>query len=161
MSLLPFVFRDMIRPLRMLENHMKLTEELFHPFSTPIAFRNQRRPAIEFEIEQNDSSIVQDKEKFQVKLNVKNFAPQEITVKTLDGNCVQIEGKHEQHEDDKGYISRQFIRKFVLPEGHDLKDVVSSLSSDGTLTVTAPKKVIPEEQEKIIEVIHEKSENDK
>lgn len=138
-----------------------MTEELFHPFSTPVAFRNRRKPMVEFEIEQNDSAIVQDKEKFQVKLNVKNFAPQEITVKTLDGNCVQIEGKHEEREDDKGYISRQFVRKFILPEGHDLKDVVSSLSSDGTLTVTAPRKVIPEEQERVIPVIHEKSETEK
>lgn len=160
MSLLPYVFRDMIRPLRMLENQVRLAEEMFHPFATPIVVRNQRRPGVELEIDQNDT-IIQDKEKFQVKLNVRNFAPQEITVKTLDSNCVQIEGKHEEHEDGKGYISRQFIRKFVLPEGHDLKEVVSSLSSDGTLTVTAPRKAKPEEEEKIIPVVHQTSENEK
>lgn len=156
MSLLPFVFRDMIRPLRMLENHLRLTEELFHPFSTPIVFKNQRSD-VEFR-QQDATAVIQDKDKFQVKLNVKHFSPQEITVKTLDGNCVQIEGKHEEHEPNKGFISRQFMRRFVLPEGHDLKDVVSSLSSDGTLTVTAPRKVLHGEEERVIPVVHENAE---
>jgi len=81
------------------------------------------------------------KDGFQVSMDVEHFAPNEISVKTVD-NTVIIEGKHEEREDDHGSISRQFIRKYTLPKGFDPNDVVSSLSSDGILTVKAdlPKK---------------------
>lgn len=74
---------------------------------------------------------------FQVCMDVQEFAPNEITVKTIDNNIV-VEAKHEEREDDHGYISRQFTRRYTLPEGYNIKDVVSKLSSDGILTVQAP-----------------------
>lgn len=111
-----------------------------------------RRNLPEIEADEN-TAVVQDKDKFQVRLDLQNFKPEEITVKTKDGNCIEIEGKQER-KDENGFVSRQFVRRFVLPKGHDLKDVVSSLSSDGTLTVTAPKKVLPEEQERVIPIKH-------
>jgi len=83
-----------------------------------------------------DSQIV-GKDAFQVCMDVQEFAPNEITVKTVDNNIV-VEAKHEEREDDHGYISRQFTRRYTLPEGYNIKDVVSKLSSDGILTVQAP-----------------------
>lgn len=76
----------------------------------------------------------------QVILDVQQFSPDEITVKTVD-NYVIVEAKHEERQDEHGYISRHFIRRYVLPPSHDLVNVTSTLSSDGVLTVTAPKKV--------------------
>lgn len=38
------------------------------------------------------------------------------------------------------FISRQFTRKYQLPAGSNANDVQSSLSSDGVLTITAPRK---------------------
>ncbi|XP_030752688.1 protein lethal(2)essential for life isoform X2 [Sitophilus oryzae] len=76
---------------------------------------------------------------FEVILDVQQFAPEEITVKT-SGNSIVVEGKHEEKQDEHGYISRHFVRRYVLPAENDIEDVVSSLSSDGILTVTAPKK---------------------
>jgi hypothetical protein len=76
----------------------------------------------------------------QVILDVQQFAPNEITVKTLD-NTVIVEGKHEEKQDEHGYVSRHFVRRYVLPSDIEVNDIVSSLSSDGVLTVTAPKKV--------------------
>lgn len=38
------------------------------------------------------------------------------------------------------FISRQFTRKYQLPAGSNPNDVQSSLSSDGVLTITAPRK---------------------
>ncbi|KAI4471134.1 heat shock protein hsp-12.2-related [Holotrichia oblita] len=153
MSLLPLIFRDMMqmsRPLRMLENHLRLTEEMLKPFVAP-AIRVRWLPALEHQ--EQKENIIQDKEKFMIKLDVQDFAPEEITVKTLDGNTIQIEAKHEKKEED-GFISKQLIRKFVLSKDHDLKDVISSLSSDGILTVTAPKKAIPNSEETIIKINH-------
>lgn len=78
-------------------------------------------------------------------LDVQQFSPDEISVKTVD-NQVVVEAKHEEKQDEHGYISRHFIRRYVLPPSHDLVNVASTLSSDGVLTITAPKKVRSIEQ---------------
>ncbi|XP_055841250.1 heat shock protein 27-like [Episyrphus balteatus] len=77
------------------------------------------------------------KDGFQVCMDVSQFKPNELTVKTV-GNNVVVEGKHEEREDDHGFISRQFVRKYTLPKGYDAKDVISTVSTDGVLTVKAP-----------------------
>ncbi|XP_001663490.2 protein lethal(2)essential for life [Aedes aegypti] len=82
-------------------------------------------------------------DKLQINLDVQQFAPEEISVKATD-NSIIVEGKHEEKQDEHGYISRHFVRRYMLPEGHDANQVVSSLSSDGILTVSAPKKALPE-----------------
>ena len=99
------------------------------------------------------SKIQQDKDKFQVIVDVQQFAPNEITVKTID-NSIIVEGKHEEKKDEHGFISRQFVRRYVLPEGHDIGNVQSSLSSDGVLTITAPTLALPAPGEKIIPIKH-------
>jgi len=88
-----------------------------------------------------DSSAVSKttigKDGFQVSVDVQQFAPNEITVKTVD-NTIVVEAKHEERQDEHGYISRQFTRRYALPKGFNIKDVVTQLSSDGILTVKAP-----------------------
>lgn len=83
------------------------------------------------------------KDGFQVNLDVKNFAPNEISVKTVD-NSIIIEGKHEERKDEHGFISRQFTRRYDLPKNCNVKDVASALSSDGVLTIKAPPLPKPE-----------------
>ncbi|EDW70545.1 heat shock protein 26 [Drosophila virilis] len=78
------------------------------------------------------------KDGFQVCMDVTQFAPSELNVKVVD-NSIVVEGKHEEREDDHGYISRHFVRRYALPQGYDGDKVVSSLSSDGVLTVSVPK----------------------
>merc|ERR1712088_565898 len=43
-------------------------------------------------------------------------------------------------EDDSKMVSRSFSRKYTLPKDAKAEDVVSNLSSDGVLVITAPKK---------------------
>ncbi|CAG0897988.1 unnamed protein product, partial [Darwinula stevensoni] len=74
----------------------------------------------------------------QVNLDVQQFAPEEISVKTVE-NFVVIEAKHEEKRDEHGFISRHFQRRYLLPENVRPEDIQSSLSYDGVLTVTAPK----------------------
>ena len=57
------------------------------------------------------------------------------------GNDVIVEAKHEERQDEHGFVSRHFVRRYVLPPSHDVINITSSLSSDGVLTITAPKKV--------------------
>ncbi|KAJ6640735.1 Heat shock protein 27 [Pseudolycoriella hygida] len=80
------------------------------------------------------------KDGFQVCLDVQQFAPNEISVKTVDNDIV-VEANHEERQDEHGYISRQFKRRYTLPKGFDIKDVATQLSSDGVLTIKAPPKV--------------------
>jgi crystallin alpha B len=85
------------------------------------------------------STLNVEDDKFQVILDVQQFAPNEITVKTTDKYII-VEGKHEEKADEHGYISRQFTRRYQLPPGSNPNDVQSSLSSDGVLTITSPRK---------------------
>nr|QER78230.1 small heat shock protein Hsp20.3 [Sitodiplosis mosellana] len=77
------------------------------------------------------------KDGFQVCVDVQHFLPKEIEVKT-ENNTVIVHAKHEEKEDDHGYISREFTRRYTLPQEFKIEDVTSTLSSDGILTITAP-----------------------
>uniref|UniRef100_A0A2K5F147 Heat shock protein beta-1 n=1 Tax=Aotus nancymaae TaxID=37293 RepID=A0A2K5F147_AOTNA len=83
------------------------------------------------------SEIRHTADRWRVSLDVNHFAPEELTVKTKDG-VVEITGKNEERQDEHGFISRCFTRKYTLPPGVDPTQVSSSLSPEGTLTVEAP-----------------------
>lgn len=82
-----------------------------------------------------------DGDKFQVLLDVNQFTPDELTVKTVDQSIV-VHGKHQEKVDEHGLISREFTRRYVLPDGIEPEAIVSSLSHDGILTIEAPKKAL-------------------
>jgi crystallin alpha B len=86
------------------------------------------------------SEVTNDQSVFSVKLDVAHFEPHEITVKSLEGGTIIIEGRHEEKPDEHGYISRQFSRKYLLPADVEVDKISSSLTTDGVLTVTAPKR---------------------
>jgi len=75
-----------------------------------------------------------------VSLDVKEYKPEEITVKNVE-NVITVEGKHEEKQDEHGYISRHFVRRYVLPKDVDIDHCKVSLSSDGVLNLHVPKKV--------------------
>uniref|UniRef100_A0A182WJV5 SHSP domain-containing protein n=1 Tax=Anopheles minimus TaxID=112268 RepID=A0A182WJV5_9DIPT len=91
------------------------------------------------------SAVNVTNDKFQINLDVQQFSPEEISVKYVD-NSVVVEGKHEEKQDEHGYISRHFVRRYMLPTGHNESEIVSSLSSDGILTITCPKKEIEQKK---------------
>lgn len=154
MSLLPFLvsdpFVELSRPSRILDQHFGLgldSDDLLTPLTLPRDIRallrtpsGYYRPWRASGAQQDVGSTVSfDKDKFQVNLDVQQFAPEEITVKASGENTITVEGKHEEKQDEHGFISRHFVRKYILPKGHDINHVQSSLSSDGVLTITAPK----------------------
>ncbi|KAF8796327.1 alpha-crystallin B chain-like [Argiope bruennichi] len=102
------------------------------------------------------SDVKNEPDKFKVMLNVSQFKPNEIDIKTVDNNIV-IHGKHEEKTDEHGFISREFTRRYMLPEGTDPKTVKSSLSANGILTIEAPKKAVepPPSNERIVPITME------
>lgn len=101
-----------------------------------------------------DVQVLVDKDKFQVNVDVQQFAPNEITVKATGDDTIIVEGIHEERPDDHGFVSRRFMRRYVLPRGHDLNEVVSNLSSDGVLTVTVPRSGQSGLEHKTIPITH-------
>lgn len=74
----------------------------------------------------------------EVNLNVEHFKPDEIEV-TAEKGFVIVHGKHEERKDDQGYVSREFTRRYSLPDCCSAEHIVSSLSTDGVLKVKALK----------------------
>ncbi|XP_065283239.1 alpha-crystallin A chain-like [Dermacentor albipictus] len=85
------------------------------------------------------SELRNEPDSFQVMLDVSHFSPEEITVKTVD-RCISVSARHEERMDEHGFVSREFTRRYVLPEDTLPEQVSSTLSPDGVLTITAPKK---------------------
>lgn len=94
---------------------------------------------------------VTNKDGFHVNVDVKDFTPNEISVKTVD-NTIVVEGKHEERQDKSGFISRQFTRRYTIPDGYNVKDVISQLSVDGILTLKAPPRAIEDSNVRTINI---------
>lgn len=173
MSLVPLLFsdwwEDLEYPHRLFDQHFGLgirPDQLAHPsILERFSQRDPRRarPLIYYrpwgELLRNSneggtSTVKADKGKFQVILDVQQFKPDEISVKVVD-KCVVVEAKHEEKQDEHGWISRQFVRKYMIPEQCSIDEVSSSLSSDGVLTITAPRKEKSEtKNERSIKIEH-------
>ncbi|EFA09076.1 protein lethal(2)essential for life [Tribolium castaneum] len=150
------------RPSRILDQHFGLgldpedllspliPREMRHLMRCPAGYLRPWRSAAS----QRDtgSTVTFDKDKFQANLDVQQFKPEEISVKVND-NTITIEGKHEEKEDEHGFISRHFVRRYVLPKDCDVSKVESRLSTDGVLSITAPKICASKETERSIPVV--------
>uniref|UniRef100_A0A2R5LGJ5 Putative heat shock-related protein n=2 Tax=Ornithodoros turicata TaxID=34597 RepID=A0A2R5LGJ5_9ACAR len=102
----------------------------------------------------NEVSCTSDK--FALNLDVRNYAPEEISVKTTE-NVIEINAKHEEKSDDHGYVLREFTRRYTLPEDVDPETVTCNMSARGVLTLQAPrKKAVKEEKSVPIAVEHVK-----
>lgn len=90
----------------------------------------------------------EDEEKFEITLDVQAYRPDELKVTTTADNTVVIEGRHEERGDRgagsnemrSSSVQQQFCRQYTLPPSCEPLMVVSNLSRDGVLIVTAPKK---------------------
>lgn len=166
MSLIPYFFSDpfdMSRPSRILDQHFGLgldADDLLAPMTMPLEFRSLLRTPSGYyrpwrtSQQRHDagSTVRLDGDEFQVNLDVQQFTPEEITVKACGENTITVEGKHDEKKDEHGFISRRFVRKYMLPKGIDANKAVSSLSSDGVLSIRAPKLEKVEGEERCIPV---------
>lgn len=138
-----------------LKRHRSLISDFWNrpdPFDSllePMRYAVYRAPSLRWDGEEN---LTNPKDGFQVALNVENFKPEEVSVKVVD-NTIIVEAKHEERsEDNESYVSRQFSRRYVLPDEYNIKDVVSTLSADGILTVKVPPKHLDEQSARRIDI---------
>ena len=64
-------------------------------------------------------TVCEGRDGFRVCMDVHQFQPREITLKT-QGRDIVIEADHEDRPDEHGYVSRNFVRRYVLPEDYDI-----------------------------------------
>lgn len=86
-----------------------------------------------------------EKDRYVIYLDVKHFSPDELSVSVSD-EFITIHARHEDRQDDHGFVSREFLRKYRLPAGVSSADINSCLSVDGVLTITAPRSSTGEER---------------
>ncbi|KAG7206743.1 hypothetical protein KM043_000668 [Ampulex compressa] len=158
MSLLPLLFSawwaDLDRPHSLMDQNFGLglyPEHLMFPRVSDRYYTSALRDRHPYDLyyrplshllrseERGASTITADKDTFKVILDVQQFKPEEIDVKVADRYII-VEAKHEEKRDEHGFISRQFVRKYLLPEQVDIEKVTSNISSDGVLTIAAPLK---------------------
>ncbi|RWS08305.1 protein lethal(2)essential for life-like protein [Dinothrombium tinctorium] len=132
-------------PQRLFDQHFGIgidDEEFLSMMMFPRFQRHFLRQMSRMDPKYGLSEVKNDKHEFRVQLDVSHFKPEELTVKTLDNNVIIVEGKHEEKPDEHGFISRQFTRKYMLPRDVQADKVVSSLTPDGMLVISAPKLAV-------------------
>ncbi|VVC25009.1 Alpha crystallin/Heat shock protein,HSP20-like chaperone,Alpha crystallin/Hsp20 domain [Cinara cedri] len=143
-SLLPFLLEDLSHPtvydqdfgLELLDDILVPTEYSSHFGRNPFGLRGYQRPMRLVAAPKSGlSRIRNDKD-----------------VKVIDDYII-VDGKHEERSDEHGFISRQFTRRYKIPDTVDPKSITSSLSSDVVLSIGAPKKVVNNKKEISIPII--------
>ena len=76
----------------------------------------------------------------QIILDVRDFEQGSIIVKALHDTEILIEGKIEK-KTNGSTMMKSFRRRFVMPGYIKSELVTSARSSDGIMTITAPKQV--------------------
>lgn len=75
---------------------------------------------------------------YKISLDVSGFRTDEILVKVKEHEII-VSGEHEEREDEFGFVSRQFTRRFILPDIYDPDTISSLLDDGGKLTIKAEK----------------------
>lgn len=89
----------------------------------------------------------------QVKLSIHQFEPEELSVKVID-RYVHIEGRHEEKNDKIGFFTRQFTRRYFLPDGVQPESIRCTFNVDTSLlTVNAPVVLKKPVKEYIIPIV--------
>ncbi|NXE42101.1 HS30C protein, partial [Ptilorrhoa leucosticta] len=83
---------------------------------------------------------------FSVCQDVKDFAPEQLSVKVVGRKVVLVGQKETQSTDEKGSFSYKYEvlkREWDVPEEVDAEALTCSLSKDGQLRIEAPKLALP------------------
>ncbi|KAH8371612.1 hypothetical protein KR093_008271 [Drosophila rubida] len=143
------------RPRLMLPHHVSSHRRRPHFMPYERSHHHQLVPAARRRSSGGQNALLPiiGKDGFQVCMDVAQFKPSELSVKVVDKTII-VEGKHEEREDGHGMIQRHFVRKYTLPKEYDGNEVVSTVSSDGVLTLKAPPPPDKEQakQERIVQI---------
>jgi HSP20 family molecular chaperone IbpA len=76
--------------------------------------------------------------KLKLEFSVKDFQPNEVKVKILGNNTLQVRAEHEEQTESGETKKRLYVRQYQVPKGVDIEHMKPTLSKDGVLTIEAP-----------------------
>lgn len=94
-------------------------------------------------------------EGFSVCQDVKDFAPEQLSVKVVGRKVVLVGQKETQNTDEKGSFSYKYEvlkREWDVPEEVDAEALTCSLSSEGQLRIEAPRLALPPPNERNVPI---------
>nr|UQK61735.1 small heat shock protein [Protodriloides chaetifer] len=97
--------------------------------------------------------VVEEKGQSKLKLefDVKQFKPEEVNVKVVGNNILQVHAKHHE-KSGESVVHREYYRQYQLPEGVNVDLLKPTLSKDGVLQIEAPAPALkPRERQLSIE----------
>ncbi|CAG5136226.1 unnamed protein product [Candidula unifasciata] len=86
-----------------------------------------------------ESEIHNTDKEFRVRLDLHHFRPEEVNI-TSDNVKIVINAKHEEKEDNHGFVTREMTRIYKLPPDVDAKSVTSTMNGQGVLTIRVAKR---------------------
>ncbi|MFH4981323.1 hypothetical protein AB6A40_008032 [Gnathostoma spinigerum] len=87
---------------------------------------------------QSSDKVIDEKGDFSVKMDVSGFKSGDLSV-DFRANELTVQGHHEERSEDGGKVERHFVRKYIVPEDLNRDALSCSLSSEGVLSISAPK----------------------
>jgi len=146
---------------RFFQDPMLVRQQAQQPFGVPAtSFPSANPHFFSRQLSDGMAQVNSQDGTFSITIDMQNFTPEEINVKTI-GSYVEISGNHEEKKEGEGTVSRKYSRKYNIPENVDPLTITSSFSPEGILTVTAPIKQKEIEGPKQVEVKHEQKEQKK
>lgn len=116
---------------------MRLADELARYPAIGLADRNWTFPSSV----SGDTEVHNTDKELRIRLDLQHFKPEEIKISS-DNQRVTVTAKHEEKQDNHGFVSREITRMFKLPEDVDPKSITSAINTNGVLNIKVQKKAI-------------------
>ncbi|XP_064030463.1 heat shock protein beta-11-like [Pogoniulus pusillus] len=94
-------------------------------------------------------------EGFSICQDVKNFTPEQLSVKVVGRKVVLVGQKETQNTDEKGSFSYKYEalkREWDVPEEVDAEALTCSLTKEGQLRIEAPRLALPAAPERNVPI---------
>ena len=105
---------------------------------------------------QFENPIITDRDglrKLKLTFDVRQFRPEEISVKTMDQHLV-VQAKHKE-DSDNSKVYREYNRQFLLPPSVNPETLKSILSPEGVLSIEAPvNPALDAPRERLVPIEH-------
>ncbi|NXI48159.1 HSPBB protein, partial [Galbula dea] len=140
------IFADLQQEMERAREFMNSFERLM---SSQVATAMERAPGTSTTLTQGSG------EGFSICQDVKNFAPEQLSVKVVGRKVVLVGQKETQNSDEKGSFSYKYEalkHEWDVPEEVDIEALTCSLSKEGQLRIEAPKLALPSAPERSVPI---------
>ena len=150
-SLFAELERELRQEMERAREFMSSFEQFLSSGSSPgrIGIAAERAPSTSAALTQGSG------EGFSVCQDVKDFAPEQLSVKVVGRKVVLVGQKETQSTDEKGSFSYKYEvlkREWDVPEEVDAEALTCSLSKEGQLRIEAPRLVLPAAPERNVPI---------